>query len=99
MAEWPFTVASGCPVEQKVVQCPDCGHDHPYPCPEGTCDCCEAIERDWEGPKKPDWIDGDCPGGLPWDACHADSCGIRENGEGCALRSALDQWAKGHDVS
>lgn len=34
---------------------------------------------------EPEWLDGDCPGGLAWACCHADDCGVAEDGTGCEL--------------
>lgn len=31
-------------------------------------------------------LEGTCPGGLPWDCCHADECGVDDDGESCNLQ-------------
>lgn len=32
---------------------------------------------------EPPELQGDCPGGLGWDSCHADDCGVTDLGDGC----------------
>ena len=41
------------------------------------------VDPDY-GPE-PEWMATDCPGGLAWDCCHADDCGVRDDGTGCQL--------------
>lgn len=36
-------------------------------------------------PLEPDWVGEACPGGLPWDSCMADDCGVDDQGAGCVL--------------
>ena len=45
---------------------------------------CEQLTPDLE------WLNGTCPGGLSWDCCRADDCGVDGDGDGCELdRPAL----------
>jgi len=34
---------------------------------------------------EPDWLATSCPGGLSWDCCHADDCGVQSDGTGCRI--------------
>ena len=34
---------------------------------------------------EPAWLNALCPGGLSWDGCSADECGVHEDGTGCRI--------------
>lgn len=44
---------------------------------------------------EPDWLDTPCPGGLSWDRCQADDCGVDELGLGCVRSPRVAQAPPG----